>query len=269
MGFIRGGLLIIISILLLISFLAGNLFLTMSLSLRYENVQPELVSAVEDMAMGEFNLTKQIRENYGVMQSYCEDNSEYVFSYEGQTIIISCDTILQGPEAVINQGIEDIIEQIYYGEYDCGFWDCLEENPFFLISEKSHDYWQGKFYFALISALILIALSFFLSQHKQNWPILVGSLLVVSSLPFMKLKFFFSFLDETYLQFLTIFISKAPIVFLGAFILGLVLLGTGIVLHFVNLGNFIAEKIDKGRGKKKEKTKGKETPKEKIKEKKK
>ena len=257
MGFFRGGLLVILSILLLFSLLVGNLFLTLTLSLKYENVQPELVSAVENMAVGEFNLTEQLGENYEVMQEYCENNSEYVFSYEGQTFAISCDTILQGPEALISQGTGDAVEEIYYQEYDCGFWDCLEENPLFLISEKARDYWKSKFYLALIVSIVLISLAFFLVEHKQNFPIIVGGLLIVSALPFMKLRVFFSFLDETYLQFLTIFISKADIVFLGGIILGFVLLGAGIVLHFVNLGDFIAEKIDKGRGKKKEKTKEK------------
>lgn len=255
MGFFRSGLLVILSILLLLSLLAGNLFLTMTLSLKYENVQPELVSAVENMAVGEFNLTEQLGENYETMQSYCENNSEYIFSYEGQTIVVSCDIILQGPEAVINQGIEDAVEDIYYQEYYCSFWDCLEQNPLFLISEKARDYWKSKFYLALIVSVVLIALAFFLVEHKQNFPIVIGGLFIVSALPFMKLRVFFSFLDETYLQFLTIFISKANIVFLGGIILGFVLLGAGIVLHFVNLGDFIAEKIDKGRGKKKEKKK--------------
>ena len=49
MGVIRGGLLVIVSVLLFVSLLAGNLFLTMSWSLDYDNVKTELVSVVKEL----------------------------------------------------------------------------------------------------------------------------------------------------------------------------------------------------------------------------
>ena len=42
MGFIRGGLLFITGILLLVSFLAGNVFLTLTLSMTSEDIQKEV-----------------------------------------------------------------------------------------------------------------------------------------------------------------------------------------------------------------------------------
>ena len=266
MGFIKGGLLIFVSILLLVSFLAGNAFLTLTLSLEYENVQPELVSVAGDLVQGEFNLleeeinlTEEVEANLGVMEEYCQNNSEYVFSEQGYTFVVPCDVVGEGTEAILGKGLENIVEKSYYQDYDCGFWDCLKtESPLFLISERAHDYWQQKFYITLIFSILLIILAFFFVEHKQNFPIVIGSLLLISSLPFMKLEPLFSFLDDTMLYFLTIFISKAHTVFWISLILGFIILGTGILLHFVNLGNFIAEKLEKYK-KKSSSVKGKES----------
>lgn len=254
MGFIRGGLLVIASIFLLISLIIGNLLLTFTLSLDYENVKPELVSLVRDFIEGEFdlvegevNLTEEMGESLEFMEEYCQNNTEYVLSYEGNTFVIPCDVVEQGPEAVAEQGIESLVERQYYQDFECDFWDCLEKtgSPLFLISQKAHDYWKSRFYIAFAISIVLIVLMFFLVVHKQNLPIIVGSLLIVSSLPFMKLEAFSSLLGETISQFLILFISKAHTVFWWTLIPGIVILGAGIGLHFVNLGNFVAEKLKK------------------------
>ena len=62
MGFIRGGLGFFASILLLISFLVMNLFLNLDLSLAYDNVKPEISSAIKDLAQGSGN--SKIKENF-------------------------------------------------------------------------------------------------------------------------------------------------------------------------------------------------------------
>jgi len=252
MGFIRGGLFVIASVLLFVLFLAGNTFLTLNLSLTYDNVQQELVSVIKDIVGDEMNLSEKIENDFEVMKLYCENNSEYVFSQEEHTFVIPCEIISEGSDAVIDYGINNLVNEVYYEEYDCNFWDCIKdtEAPFFLVSEKAKNYWGEKFYFSLLICLILIILMFFLIENKTNLLIVVGSLLIVSSLPFMRLNWVLSFINESLFGFFTIFFSKAHYVFLIVFILGLFVIGFGIILKFFKIGfkiSEIANKFSKGK----------------------
>ena len=201
MGFFRGSLLFTISILLFVSLLAANSFLTLSVSLGYENVQKEINPLIYELAG----------------------------TYSGGENI-----------SYINETIHKEVQNSYYKEYDCDFWDCLakEETPLFLISQKAKDYWNEKFYYSLLISLALVGLIFLLVQNKLNWPILVGSILILSALPLLKIKQFISLLIPeklaTFLLLLSIFFSKANTVFWISFILGLVLIGLGLGLKFSN-----------------------------------
>lgn len=241
MGMIRGGLFVIASGVLFLLFLAGNVFLTLTWSLEYDTIQPELASVVENIATNEMNLDEIVNENFGKMGTYCENNSEYVFNEQGQTFAIPCDVVAQGSGAVVEHSINNLIENIYYKEYDCGFWECVKQadmgEPFVLVSEKAKDYWNNKFYLVLVISLVLIGLMFFLIETKHSLFFVVGGLLVIASLPFMKLNWLLSFIsDESFLQFFTVFFTKAYNVFLISFIAGLAILGVGIGLKFFHIG---------------------------------
>lgn len=261
MGFIRGGLLVIVSVLLFSSFLAGNFFLTLTLSLEYDNIKPELVSVVNALAGEEMNLGQMVDEKYPSMQEYCQNNSEYVFSEQGYTFVIPCSVVSQGSDAIFDYGLNTLIEDIYYEEYDCNFWECLEETgtPFFLISEKAKDYWKHNFYFSLIVSIILVALAFILTEKRTNLPILVGIMLMVSGIPFLMINWISlnwipsSMFGEYFVQLFTIFFTKSHTIFLISFILGLIVLGIGILLKFFWIGfkiSNIFSKKEKGVSKK-------------------
>jgi|TARA_Y100000310_G_scaffold17671_1_gene17446 hypothetical protein len=292
MGFIRGGLSFFIGILLFFSFLAMNFFLTLDLSLDYENVKPKLSSAVKDLAQDEeaigiinenlahtesncqnetdfiieqdgetfevpcsvlesvdqteINFTEKINEEFGFAESYCENNTDFVFSQEGQVFEIPCSVVDQGPEKVIEYGINQKIEEFYYKSYDCGFFECLRtEFPFFLVSEQAKDSSKNRFYFYLFLSLILITVMFFLAEKKSSWLIIIGSLLVISSLPFFKISAFLSFLDDSFLEFVLILFSESYKVFLISFIIGVAIVGLGVLLKFLNFGNSIANIFSK------------------------
>jgi len=195
MGFIRGSLLVLVCILLFISLLLSGIFLTLSLSLRYENVQKELVSVVKELTDDnfglieeEFNLTERMDEAQKFMEKHCQNESSYVFSEGGYTFVLPCDILEEIPETpgtLVEKGIETIVEEIYYKEYDCGFWDCFDESelPLFLVSEKAKNYWEEKFYFTVIAFAVLVVLIFFLVERKQNTLIVVGPVMVLSSIP--------------------------------------------------------------------------------------
>jgi len=253
MGLIRGGLLFVVTVLLFLSFLVGNVFLTLNLSLDYDNVQPELTPVIRELAESEIDLNSIVNEKFESMELYCQNNSnsevsDFVFNEYGYTFVIPCDIVFQGPVVVVDKGIENIVNEIYYKDYDCDFLDCFgrTEMPFFLISAKAKDYWQSKFYFSLLISFVLIGLMFFLVEQKFNLPVVVGILFIISSLPFMKLNWLLSFFSNSlYLQFFTVFFTKAYMVFLITFILGIVILALGIILKFFKFGFWISNLFDK------------------------
>jgi hypothetical protein len=275
MGFIRGGLLFITGILLLVSLLAGNFFLTLNLSITPENLNEGLTSNFDDIVETaedkfDLNLTEEVEENFHIIEEYCVNNSDFVFSQQGYTVDIPCEVVEQGPDAVIEEGIKDVIDEVYTQEYSCdSFWKCFlnSENPLFLFSKESKDYWKSKFYFSLFVSLFLIVIIFFLVEQKTNLFLVTGSLLIISSLPFMKVNALLSFLDFSFLQFLPVLFSKAYSVFLIAFIIGIIVLSLGIVLKFFNIGIFISERLDELASKYKNSSK-KKTSKEEISKKK-
>ena len=266
MGFFRSGFFGLACLLLFTSFFAMNLFLTMSSSLTYENVQrevPPLVNALasEDsgllsgLNLGGIDVNQLADKTKTIMDKYCKDHTEYTFTFEGRTISVPCSSVQNGSStaSVVNETTKSIIEDIYYKQYDCNFWSCLTQDkfPYFLISQKAQDYWHQKFYFALMISIILSILLFLLVERRVNWPVLVGSILILSAFPLLKIKEFILFFIPDNLQiitiFLNIFFSKAYSTFWISFIVGLVLIGLGLGLKFSNAEfvQRIIEKIEK------------------------
>lgn len=255
MGLIRGGLMFVVVVLLFWSFLAGNVFLTLSMSLDYDVIQPELSSSIKGVIGSQMNLTEQVDNRLEAMEIYCVNNSEsFVFSEGDYTFDVPCEVVPQGSGVIEDYLINDIIEKSYYQEYECSFIDCIRnfdlKQPFFLVSAKAYDYWKNKFYFSLIVSIILVVLVFFLVEQKFNFPIVVGTLMILSSLPFMKINSLISlFTNEFYAQFFNIFLSKSYTVFLIMFILGIFILAIGLTLRFFKFGFWVSELFDKLAGK--------------------
>ncbi len=241
MGAIRGVLLVIVSVLFFILLLVGDILLILSLSLQYDNVQAELASPIKDVVAKGINVEEVMEKSYPLMKLYCQNNSEFVFRDDssGYTFTIPCDIISQGFEAIVDYGINSLVEKFYYEDYDCEFWDCIEKtaSPLFLVSEKAKNYWNNKFYLALMASIVLIVLIFFLVEKKSNLFVIVGSLLIISALPFMKLDWVLSFIsDKPFLELLTIFFTKLYNVFLISIISGIVVLSIGILLKLFGVG---------------------------------
>jgi len=242
MGFIRGTLGVFVSILLFIVFLVGSVFLTLTLSLQYDNVHDKISPIIQNTLEEEIgvNIPEEINKELAAMEINCEDYpEEYVFSEGDYTITLSCDMLTQGTDAVIESGIDSLIEQIYYKEYTCSFWKCFgeEEIPLFLISEYAKDYWRAKFYLALGVALALMAVLFLLYRKKQNTFIIPGILLVIAALPFLKIGALASISgDRVILELLSVFFLKAKSVFRISFFTGIGLILLGLIFKLFLVG---------------------------------
>ena len=263
MGFFRGSFLAFACLLLFTSFFAMNLFLTLDSSLKYKNVQNEIPPLVTELTNGSGGIlslidTQDIDINQAAdqaevaMEKHCQNknNIEYTFIFEGRTISIPCSSLEDGSGAVLNKTMNSLVDDIYYKEYDCNFWNCItkEKVPFFLVSQKAKDYWHQKFFFSLITSLVLVILIFLLVEKRVNWPTLVGSILILASLPLLKIKSFISFFIPEKIHvvsvFLSIFFSEAYTVFWISFVMGLVLVGLGLGLKFSN-AEFVKKIVEK------------------------
>tara|TARA_Y100000310_G_C20607484_1_gene776283 strand:- start:165 stop:950 length:786 start_codon:yes stop_codon:yes gene_type:complete len=249
MGLIRGGLLVLSIILLFVSLFAGNIFITLSYSITPESIKKEIIANPDEItkSFGGENVSKEVDSIYPAMKSYCQNNTEYVFSLEGHTVDIPCSTVLEGKEAIIEEGVDDIIEETYYTEHECeSFWTCVSDfnNPLFLFSEESKDYWQKMFYYSLFISLVLIVLMFFLVEQKSSLPIIVGSLLIVSSLPLIKIESLFSLFGESFEKIFSIFFSESTNVFFINLVIGIVIIALGVGMKSFNIGMSIFKKFD-------------------------
>ena len=252
MGFIRGGLLVIASVLIFLLFIISAIFLTMSLSLQYKNVQSGLSNAVQQIASSEINLTQVINENLYLMNLYCENNSQYNFSQEGYDFVISCDAVHNGTQAIINQTISNFVHDLYYKQYNCSSLDCFEKYqiPTFLVSQKAMNYWKQKFLFIFSIILILLGAMFFLVKKKYNFFFLSGILLIIASLIFSKLNILFSlFSNKIALSIISIFFVELKKVFLIFLISGIVLLVLGIFFRLLSIGFKISDFFNKDKSK--------------------
>lgn len=92
MGLIRGGLFFITAILIFIVVIIGNVFLMISLSLDYDNVNSELKEIISNIDLDGTNIVDLLEEDLVLMQNYCTPNNTGVL-YNNQVITIPCDII--------------------------------------------------------------------------------------------------------------------------------------------------------------------------------
>jgi hypothetical protein len=244
MGLIRGGLLVIVSVILFIGFLLMNGFLVISDSLEYENIQKELTPVVASFISDKINLEEISAEKLILIKEYCANGEEFVFIEGGETFTIPCSVIENGTEAIIEEMIAGKVREVYYTEYNCSFIDCFEQQrdkPYFLVSAQTKDYFKNKSNSIMFFCLFISVLIFVLIENRTNAPILIGSLLLIASLFFIKIDFIVGFFSEkAILQFFSfLFTSSYSIAIKGIFI-GIILIIIGIILKFFKFGFWVS-----------------------------
>jgi hypothetical protein len=247
MGAIKGFFLVIISVLLFLTIFSTILLGIFGKSLNYNNLETESSIAIKGI-LENYNLSSQVEKIYPLIQSYCQNNSNYVFSFGEYALDIPCNSALQGTDAILNEGVKSFIHQVYYKEYNCNFVNCFNnsEIPLFLISEKTHNFLINKFYILLTISFILFILLFFAVNKKSNAFIIGGIFSIILSLLSFKLDYLLSSIsNKTISSVLKIFFSQSFYVSLWALIMGVILIVLGIVFKIFNIGFFISNLISK------------------------
>jgi hypothetical protein len=253
MAWIRGFFTVVVAVLIFFSVLSLNLFGILSSSLTYENVYEESSIIFEDV-LQDLNVSSIIEKRYPAIVEFCENNSEFVFGEEGYVFEIPCDSVIQGTDAVLQEGVKSVINKIYYGNYSEKVTDYLDEPqeaPLFLISEKAHNFTSKIFYYSILLFIFLIVALFFLVNNKSNTFLLPGIFMVVISLLFFKINSFFSHLSDGILfQFLGIFFSRSFPVSMRLLIIGILLIAIAIVFKVFKVGFWVSSLIEKFKEKK-------------------
>lgn len=247
MGAIRGLLLVFVSTLFLISVFSSFMLFTLSSSLKYDNVKTELTPLIKNLAQEQLGLSQKIDGLLPAMKSYCNSSSEYVFSYDNYTMVIPCNVISQGKEAILDYGSNELVKQIYYKEYTCSFFQCLKQTglPTFLISEQTRVFLLNRFYLIFSFSIALFALMFLLAEKKSNAGILSGIFIIISALPLLKLDQLISSLAGSFSSLVKVFFSASRSVFFAGVIIGGSLLVAGIIFRLFGIGVKISSFIFK------------------------
>lgn len=254
MGVIRGGLLVIVSIIFFVFILFTNSLITVYSSLDHNNVKNNLGVVIQDYAKDQNSSLELLNDqDLSNMKKYCE-NSSYVLKENitnfGIKINISCESINQGKEAIIGEFINETVDQVYYRDYQCSISDCLKDKntAFYLVSEKFHNYLSGKVYVLLLVSLILFGLILLLTEHRSNAFIIAGILLIIASLPFMKLESIATSLSgDSFSQIAKVFFANSYSVFIASLVLGILFLVVGIVIKLFSVGFKVSEFFNKSK----------------------
>ena len=247
MSFIRGSLLVFISTLLLISFLLLGIFATLNSSLKYEIVKPQISSFIKEFVKNEVNKTI-IDEQEKILQTYCKTNPDYVFNDEttNYTFVVPCEAIAKGTDEIINIESDILIDRYYLKKYECEFLKCFKDskNSLVIISQHAKSFWQKQFYIFLIVSFLLAVLIFLLVEKKNNFPILIGALLIAGFFPLLALSGISKFVVSSLAlgipfdlsSIALVFFSKSNSVFLTGLIIGAILIGIGIFFKLIIIG---------------------------------
>jgi len=257
MGLIRSGLVVTVASVLFLSLFLGNAFLTLDWSLEYETVQPHIVDFTSN-TVKDLGIQKVLENGYPLMQLHCQSYPSFIYSDDSISMEIPCDVISQGVDPMINYGVEKIVEESYYREYNCSFFKCLKEEngEFVLVSKTAKDYWNSKFKLSLIVSVLLIALLVLIMEKKHASLTITGILMVVAALPFRKLNWVINLLPDGNITDLVLaFFTKSYNVFLIMIIIGVSLFAIGIAFEFLGFGLKFSKFI--GLFKKKSEDKGK------------
>ena len=209
MGIIRGGAITILGILLLITLFTGNIFATVSGSLEYNQLKLSLTNVSKEV-VSNYNLLNQLEQAKPYIQMYCLTNDKIQFNESGFSLEIPCSVALSGTDTIIEYEVTNLVDQLYYKQYDCEFWQCVKEQspPLVLISEKSYEYWRAFFYWSIILSVIFFLLIFLVAKNKATPFILSGILMIITALPFKNLNWVFSLIPIGEIaKFLSIFFS--------------------------------------------------------------
>jgi hypothetical protein len=248
MSFIRTSMSVIISTILLISLILLSVFSVLQWSSNYNVLKPTLIAYSKNL-LGEGNPLKfDMSESYSVLQEHCVTHTNYILNEGSIHLEIPCEIINQGMDSVIDYGVDNALQSVYYKNYSCKFLNCIqqENNPLVFVSEKTHLFMKSAFYILLLISGVLFLFLFLLVKRKSNSFLIIGILMVLVSLIIRSMDFFLALISKPFLKnVIGLFFSKSHAVFLIFLIIGIASIFVGILIKALKLEIKIAERFSK------------------------
>lgn len=234
---IRGFFVALLDIFLFLALFTMAISWDLSSSLKYENIQNQIVN-ISPVINQQFNISQELNDKLPTIKNYCINNPDYVFSYQNYALHFSCQDINKTEIIIVEDTIKNFVSDLYYKTYNCSYWNCLNQySAPFLVSEKSDIYWQNILYISLIISVLITTLLFFLFKKKQDLPFIVGSLVIITSLPLLGISQILShFPDATIASVTSLFFSQSSYVFIRMVIIGIFILLIGLVIELFRAG---------------------------------
>lgn len=228
MSFIRGAVITLFGFVLAISIILMNVSITFASSLDYEDLKPALDNSTNGIIGSILDVEAVFGEE---LNNYCNIDSQYIFNYGNESFTIPCEVIEEGEDSITIYIQDNFIEQIYYANYDCEFWECVKDSevPFVLISDKARVYWAGKAVLLAIMSLVLFGLIFLVAEKRPSKFISFGILLAFCSLPFKNMDWILKIVPAQVAPLFSLFSQKAHGVFVVMLIISIIFALTGIV----------------------------------------
>lgn len=266
MGLIRGGLFFFIVSLLFTSLFFSGFALTISTSLDKEKLKNEVVSTVaEQLAEQSLNSNNTefmdgIEKSLPALEEECKTkNNVEIILDSNNTLIITCDSVNNGTDAVANEVLNELTEDFTDTALNEISSEDYGKNPLLkllynlFLSENSNDFWTNLFYYSLFFFLLLLIASFFLVENKSSFPITIGVLLIISSLPLFLVSIISSKgLGNSILSPIAVLFSNAYTIFFIYAVLGGSLIFFGISFKFLEKTYQISERFNLLKNMKKE-----------------
>lgn len=258
MGAIKGIFVVLFSILLFLSLCSTIFFLNLSDALEYKSLQKNSVNFIKDIIKEKTDFDNILSENLQFMQVYCfqKTNSSYSFNLGNYTLDVPCKENLT-VDYILEEGIKNLEEDIYFNEYNCSFIDCFKENelPLFLVSYKTYSFLYKYFYLSLILSFLLALGLFFLLEKKSNLLLLLGVLLIIPSFLSASLRKIPSFFHEPLIsQVLNVLLSNSYFLSIKLIVFSVMLIVFWVIFKIFKLGILFSNFISKNKKAGKEET---------------
>ncbi|MEK6760877.1 MAG: hypothetical protein AABX93_03060 [Nanoarchaeota archaeon] len=244
MSIIRGAALFLLSSILVVSLLMGNLALTMYLSVGSENFKESIVEDIASVLKNQTNADESIQNALPGLREQCAGKSEIIINYGDFNATIQCDNLEESSDQVIKQSITEIIDQETSSEICDSPLNCFSKYKGLFFSDGAKNYWKGMFVLSLFISLALIGGMFFFVENRVDLPVSVGFLVAFSSLPFIVINFMLPYFDNGILKPIATIFSSSYTVFITMLGIGVLLVVMGFGLKFIKIGEYISKKFD-------------------------
>jgi len=242
MGFIRGAFVFVFAIGIFFSLFAANLFLTISLSLNYNNAAPYLKNVSNELAQNSGEKAIILKE-YDNKKILCSETNfsekEINITFKEEKIPVPCEVIQKGANSVIDYTLNKSVDYYYYKNYECTFLECIQtkDPTLALVSQTAKDYWQNKFNSTILIAIALFALLFLFIKEKYSSFVLGGILTIFAAMPFKQITWVLSLIPDLLpFKIIPVFFTESTTVFTIMLVLGIILIAIGIGIKFFDWG---------------------------------